>query len=69
MFLASSQILIEMFSSARGVEEEDGGGWYSEAFQGVGGGEAVLIALKVTRLKRPTLTRYPHCRQQARADR
>ena len=28
------------------------------------GGEAVLIALKVTRLRRPTLTRYPYCRQQ-----
>lgn len=28
------------------------------------GGEAILIALKVTRLRRPTLTRYPYCRQQ-----
>lgn len=28
------------------------------------GGEAVLIALKVTRLRRPTLTPYPYCRQQ-----
>lgn len=34
-------------------------------FRGIQDGvEAVLIALKATRLKRPTLTRYPFCRRQ-----
>lgn len=60
MFLASSQILIEMFSLVWG---EGGGAGIQRHWVG---GEAVLIALKVTRLRRPTLTRYPYCRQQTK---
>lgn len=41
---------------------ERGVGCYSEAFGLVA--KQVLIALKVTRLRRPTLTCYPYCRQQ-----
>lgn len=64
-FLASSQILIEMFSPVcRRGEERSGGGGAGIQRHSVVGGEAVLIALKVTRLRRPTLTRYPYCRQQ-----
>lgn len=42
----------------------EGGGGAGIQRHSVVGGEAVLIALKVTRLRRPTLTRYPYCRQQ-----
>lgn len=50
-----------------GVKEEGGrgGGQVMADIQRRSfGGKAVLIALKVTRLRRPTLTRYPYCCHQ-----
>ena len=58
-FLAYSQISIEMFNPSvrrRGADIQ----------RRSVGGEAVLIALKVTRLRGPTLTRYPYSRQQTK---